>query len=96
MENVSLNSVKDWLSYDIVGFKIELGVEEKFMCKNVRKQTQHGDRPVQRIAMASSHFAVSQHTEAYGHIRQVAKSSQIFRLGSTPLKSFTLYFNIRH
>jgi len=41
MQNVSLNSVNDWLSYDIVRFKIELGVEEKFMCKNVTKQTQH-------------------------------------------------------
>ena len=29
------------LSYDIVRFKIEVGVEEKFMCKNVAKQTQH-------------------------------------------------------
>jgi len=37
-----LNSVKDWLSCDIVRFKIEMGVEEKFMCKNVTKQTQHG------------------------------------------------------
>jgi len=33
--------VKDWLSYDIVRFKIEMGVEEKFMYKNVTKQTQH-------------------------------------------------------
>ena len=41
MQNVSLNSVKDWLSCDIVRFKIEVGVEEKFMCKNVSKQTQH-------------------------------------------------------
>jgi len=28
-------------SYDIVRFKIEVGVEEKFMCKNVAKQMQH-------------------------------------------------------
>ena len=35
--------MKDWLSYDIVRFKIELGVDEKFMCKNVIKQTEHGD-----------------------------------------------------
>ena len=27
----------DWLSYDIVRFKIEVGVEEEFMCKNVTK-----------------------------------------------------------
>jgi len=32
--------------YDIVRFKIELGVEEKFKCKNATKQTQHGDTPV--------------------------------------------------
>jgi len=45
VQNVSLNSVNDWLliSYDIVRFKIELGVEEKFMCKNVTKQMQHSD-----------------------------------------------------
>jgi len=38
--------VIDWLSYDIVRFKIEVGVEEKFVCKNVTKQTQqlHCDR----------------------------------------------------
>ena len=36
-----LNSVSNSLSYDIVRFKIEVGVEEKFMCKNVIKQTQH-------------------------------------------------------
>jgi len=30
---------------DIVRFKIELGVEEKFMCKNVTKQVQ-GDTPM--------------------------------------------------
>jgi len=28
-------------SYDIVRFKIEVGVEEKFMCKSVAKQMQH-------------------------------------------------------
>ena len=48
--------MKDWLSYDIVRFKIELGVEEKFMCKNVTKQTQHGDTPVQQTAMAKQSF----------------------------------------
>ena len=31
------------LSYDIVRFKIEVGVEEKCMCKNVTQHTQHGD-----------------------------------------------------
>jgi len=42
-QNLPLNSVNDWLFYDIVRFKIEVGVEEKFMCKNVTKQTQHSD-----------------------------------------------------
>jgi len=46
MQITSLNSVKDWLSYDIVRFKIKVGVEEKFMCENITKQTQHGDRAV--------------------------------------------------
>jgi len=38
---IPLNSASNSLSYDIVRFKIEVGVEEKFMCKNVSKQTQH-------------------------------------------------------
>jgi len=29
MWNVSLNSVNDWLSYDIVMFKIKVGVDAK-------------------------------------------------------------------
>jgi len=41
-----LNSLSNSLSYDIVRFKIELGVEEKFMCKNVTKQAKDGDMPV--------------------------------------------------
>ena len=45
-----------WLSYDIVRFKIEVGVEEKFMCKNVTKQTQHGDRAVAAELWPGSHF----------------------------------------
>jgi len=36
-----MNYVSNSLSYDIVMFKIEVWVEEKFMCKNVAKQTQH-------------------------------------------------------
>jgi len=36
-----LNSVSNSLSYDIVRLKIKVGVEEKFMCKNVTTQTQH-------------------------------------------------------
>jgi len=38
---IPLNSVSISLSYDVVRFKIEVGVEEKFTCKNVTKQTQH-------------------------------------------------------
>jgi len=41
MHSIPLNSVSNSLSYDIVRFKIEVGVEKKFMCKNVTKQTQH-------------------------------------------------------
>jgi len=48
--------VKDWLSYDIVRFKIEVGFEEKFMCKYVTKQTQHGDRVVAAELWPGSHF----------------------------------------
>ena len=43
MQITSLNSVSNWLSYDIVRFKIEVGIEEKFMYKNVTQHTQHGD-----------------------------------------------------
>jgi len=39
MQNVPLNSAQEWISYDIVRFEIELGVEAKFICKNVTKQT---------------------------------------------------------
>jgi len=37
-QNVAWNSMKEWLSYDIVRLKIELAVEQKFICKNVTKQ----------------------------------------------------------
>jgi len=77
MQSVSLNSAKEWLSHDIVRFKIELGVEEKFKCKNATKQTQHGDTPVQGIAIAVRHFAVGQRTPAYGWIRRHAESSRM-------------------
>jgi len=33
--------VSNSLSYNTVRFKIEVGIEKKFMCKNVTKQTQH-------------------------------------------------------
>jgi len=46
MQITSLNSLSNSLFYDVVRFKIELGVEEKFMCKNVTKQAQAGDTPV--------------------------------------------------
>jgi len=39
MHGISLNSVSDSLSYDIVRFKIEMGVEEKFMYKNISQHT---------------------------------------------------------
>ena len=42
MRNISLNSVYDWLSYDIVRFKIQVGVEQKFMYKYITQHTQHG------------------------------------------------------
>jgi len=79
MQNVSLNSVKDWLSYDIVRFKIELGVEEKFKCKNATKQTQHGDTPVQRIAMAIGQADILLH-HTYSGIRTHTPSSQSSRI----------------
>ena len=41
MHGIPLNSVSNSLSYDIDRFKIEVGVEEKFVCKRVTKQTQH-------------------------------------------------------
>jgi len=39
MQNVPCHSAQRWLSYDIVRFKIEMGVEEKSKCKNAPKQT---------------------------------------------------------
>jgi len=32
-----LNSAQEWLSYDLVRFKIELKVEVKFICKKRNK-----------------------------------------------------------
>jgi len=40
---IPLNSMSNSLSYDVVRFKIEVGIEEKFICKNVSKQTQHAN-----------------------------------------------------
>jgi len=41
MHGIPLNSVSNSLSCDIVWLNTEVGVEEKFMCKNVTKQTHH-------------------------------------------------------
>ena len=62
MHITSLNSVTNSLSYDIVRFKIEVEVEEKFMCKNVTKQTQHGDWAVAAELWLVVIFAAAQHT----------------------------------
>jgi len=48
--------VSNSLSYDIVRFKIEMGVEEKFMCKNVTKQMQHGGPAVAAEPWPGGHF----------------------------------------
>jgi len=39
MHGILLNSVSNSLSYDIVRFKIEVGVDAKCMCKNVTLNT---------------------------------------------------------
>jgi len=36
---IALNSVSNSLSYDIVRFKIEVGVDAKFICKNITRNT---------------------------------------------------------
>ena len=38
----SLNSVSNSLSYDIVRFKIKVGVDAKFICKNVTRNENDG------------------------------------------------------
>jgi len=81
-QNVSLNSVKDWLFYDTVRFKIELGVEEKFMCKNVTKQTQHGDWAVAANSCGRQSFCSGTADNAHTtHTPSRAVDSA--RLGST-------------
>jgi len=37
---IPLNSASNSLSYDIVRFKIKVGVDAKFICKNVTRNTQ--------------------------------------------------------
>ena len=39
MQNAPCHSAQRWLSYDIVRFKIEMGVEEKSKCKKRNKNT---------------------------------------------------------
>jgi len=68
--------VYDWLSYYIVRFKIEVGVEEKFTCKYVTKQTQHGDWAVAADLWPAVIFAAAQHTTHMMH-------TPSFRIGST-------------
>jgi len=41
MHGIPLNSVSNSLCYDVVRFKIEVGVDANFRCKNVSKQMQH-------------------------------------------------------
>ena len=41
MHGIPLNSVSNSLSCDIVKFKIEVGVDAKFTCKNESKQMRH-------------------------------------------------------
>jgi len=57
--------VYDWLSYDIVRYKIEVGVEEKFICQNVTKQMQHGDWVVAAELWPGSHFCSCTAYNAY-------------------------------
>jgi len=56
--------VYHWLSYDIVRFKIEVGVEEKFMCKNVTNATWRLGGSSRAVGPAVI-FAAAQHTSAY-------------------------------
>jgi len=72
--------VFDWLSYDIVRFKIEVGVEEKFMCKNVTKQTQHGDWAVAAEPWPGSHFCSGTAYNAYDAEPSRAESFDMARL----------------
>ena len=61
-----LNSVSNCFSYDIVGFKIEVGVKEKFMYKNVTQHTHHGNRyTVQQQATVGRRHCIHRHTERH-------------------------------
>jgi len=70
-QNVSLNSVNDWLSYDIIRFKIEVGVEEKFMYKNVTKHTQHVHRQNSNNAALRGDHIVARPISHCQHARAV-------------------------
>ena len=54
---IPLNSVPNSLSYDIVRFKIEVGVEEKFMYKNVTQHGQLDDRHSSSKAVPRRHLS---------------------------------------
>jgi len=54
---IQLNSVSNSLYYDVVRFKIEVGVEEKFMYKNVTQHRQHGDRHSSSKAAPRRHLS---------------------------------------
>jgi len=57
-----------WLSYDIVRFMIELGVEEKSTCKNVQKQTPQLSL-CRRLVAAAMFFAAAHGTGAVDAVR---------------------------
>jgi len=72
MQNVSLNCMKDWLSCDIVRFKIEVGVDAKCTVKN----TQNGHRSLQyrlqqQAATACLHSRGPDTTHTAGIVRSV-------------------------
>jgi len=70
MHGIPLNSVSNSFFYDIVRFKIEVGVEEKFRCKNVyKKQMQHVqcDSSDNAAAVPAATLAAAQSTPAKCH-----------------------------
>jgi len=70
------------LSYDIVRFKIKVGVKDKFMCKNVTKQTQHGDWAVAAELWLVVIFAAAQHTTHTTHTPSRVEPNLSTRLDS--------------
>jgi len=51
---IPLNSASNFLSYDIVRFKIEVGVDAKFMCKNIPLNTRASSVAAQRQPIATT------------------------------------------